>query len=113
MEFTDDYNDIYMIKKESRVKIVKGLRIKSGRTVRHGNLNRIEHYIGEGVYGPAHCYSYEFTNNSRYTDNSKDYLHAGCADCDDKSHLCLFLVKKATSEYGRNLKLHEYIDLDV
>jgi hypothetical protein len=40
-------------------------------------------------------------------------LHAGCADCDGKSHLCLFLVKKATSEYGRNLKLHEYIDLDV
>jgi hypothetical protein len=77
-----NYDSEYNIMKEPRAKIVKGIIVKSGRTVRFTNNSNFWRY--SDWLTESHPPIYE----PRYSDNSRKHKNTGCAGCSGHHNVC-------------------------
>ena len=82
-----NYNREYNLMKEPRAKIIKGIMVKSGRTVRftnNANYWRFTDWLEDTeppVYEPS------------YSDNSRKQNNSGCVGCSGHHNICARIVE--------------------
>jgi len=106
------YDPTYDLRKAPRSKFVKGVYVRSGRSVRFTGVHSTKVFANEGVTDRGYFYVYSYQNNHSYSDKSKEYMrgHACCGS----SHICLHLVNQVLSRRGRSWKIgKEDLDLNM
>lgn len=99
----------FSTKKFQREKFVKGVHVRSGRTVRASRCKTNSIPIDD----THNVYTYTFPNGMRYSDKGPDQIKCGEACC-GHSHICILILDTIIKRRGRNIKvLHSDLDLDV
>jgi hypothetical protein len=107
MDFLSSDSSAVDYTKESRIKFVRGLAVRSGRTVRAAKLRTEKVYVNEDAEdadrGWFHVYSYP--KNHRHSDNSSEQIKRGIPCCGGKSHICELRLKQIFNRRGRNIAI--------
>jgi hypothetical protein len=108
---TNDF-DTYSLRKKSRVKYVKGIRVQSGRTVRAAELKSTRIYINQDATDNGWFITYSYPDNIRYSDKCSEQIKFGRACC-GRSHICVRLLELIIKRRGRDLKRYMFDDVRV
>jgi hypothetical protein len=103
----DVKSDMYYLRKAQRTKNVKGVVVRSGRTVRAAEVKMDTLHATQGITEYGRVYVYSYPNNNRYSDKSTEQA-IGKATCCGHSHICGLLLESIVKRRGRNIRVEEF-----
>lgn len=106
---SNNYCNVYTIRKAPRTKYVKGVCVQSGRTIRASKIKSTIIYAIEGVTDRGWFHTYTYPNNKRYSDKCDEQIKFGRACC-GHSHICNIHLEHIIKRRGRSLKGYNHTD---